>query len=164
VLAGIGIAGRGVSVRICSGPGCLRAVLEDVRFCDECKPTPKTTDDIREHSLTDRERYASLYSGPRWQRVRRLVVQRSPLCQRCELSITEIVDHIVPAGIAIIQARDSGRYLTDRYAGFYFLSNLQGLCRPVHHLKTIEDKAHAGPWPNVIEREGLAPKKRWSFS
>jgi hypothetical protein len=78
------------------------------------------------------------------------------------LSITVLVDHIVPAGIAIQQARDSGRYL-DPWAGFYLLSNLQGLCAACHHLKTVEDKTHTGPWPDVLAAEDQATKKRWTF-
>jgi 5-methylcytosine-specific restriction endonuclease McrA len=155
-------------MRICSGPGCLRAVADDVRFCDECKPTPQqdnsVTSDVREHTLTDRERYARLYSGSRWQRLRVQAVKRCPLCARCELRITEIIDHIVPAGVAIAQARDSGLYPTDRFAGFYFLSNLQGLCRACHLQKTIEDKTHVGAWPNSVTVELNAPKRRWSFA
>jgi 5-methylcytosine-specific restriction endonuclease McrA len=151
-------------MRVCSGAGCLRAIADDARFCDDCKPTPNfVADTIREHTLTDRERYRSLYSSPRWQRTRLLAIKACPICARCQLSVTEIVDHIVPAGVAIQQVLDSGLYRTDRYAGFYLLSNLQGLCRPCHWLKTNEDKLHTGAWPDVIAREQAAPKRRWSF-
>ncbi len=64
---------------------------------------------------------------------------------------------------AIAQARASGLYLTDRYAGYYLESNLQGLCRVDHHAKTIEDKGHTGAWPDFIARERAAPKRRFSF-
>jgi 5-methylcytosine-specific restriction endonuclease McrA len=151
-------------MRICSGAGCLRAVPDDIRFCDECKPVyVPSTDEIREHTLTDRERYATLYSGSRWQRVRIQVIKGCPLCSRCDLSISEIADHIVPAGVAIAQARDSGLYPHDRYAGFYLRSNLHGLCRGCHYLKTIEDKAHCGGWPDIISIEQLKTKRAWTF-
>ena len=151
-------------MRVCSGAGCLRAVQDGVRYCDECKPTPLSVpDDIRVHTLSDREKYAFLYSSPRWQRVRALALAACPLCARCNLAITEIIDHIVPAGVAIVQARDSGLYIADRYAGFFLLSNLQGLCRSCHWTKTEEDKAHTGPWMDAIAREAAAPKRRWSF-
>ena len=58
-------------------------------------------------------------------KIGRLVVQRQPVCGRCDLSLTEIVDHIVPAREALGQCRASGAYL-DRNAGYYLLSNLQG--------------------------------------
>lgn len=150
-------------MRICSGSGCLRAVNDDVRFCDECKPIVVVQDDVRSHSLTDRERYASLYSGKRWQRVRLEVIKSCPICALCQLSISTIGDHIVPAGIAIAQALDSGRYAWDRYAGFYLRSNLHGVCAPCHYVKTLEDKTHIGPWPDVVEKERLTPKRSWSF-
>jgi 5-methylcytosine-specific restriction endonuclease McrA len=85
------------------------------------------------------------------------------MCARCERAISEIVDHIVPAYVAIAQAQASGRYPYDKYAGYYLLSNLQGLCRPCHGAKTLEDKTHVGPWPNVVEIEKRAPKKVWAF-
>jgi len=85
------------------------------------------------------------------------------MCVRCQLSIAREVDHIAPADVAIQQARDSGRYPFDRHAGYFLKSNLQGLCRPCHAVKTIEDKSHVGPWPDVIAKEEAAPKKRWAF-
>jgi len=51
----------------------------------------------------------------------------------------------------------------DPTAGYFFESNLQGLCRSCHGVKTLEDKIHTGPWPDVVEREQLAPKKVWTF-
>ena len=117
-------------MRVCSGAGRLRAVDDAICFCDECRPVPAAPSDgdgIRSHTLTDRERYARLYSESRWQRTRDRAVRLMPLCARCELRYTEIIDHVVPAGIAIAQAIASGLYVVDRSAGFFFMSNLQGL-------------------------------------
>lgn len=150
-------------MRLCSGPGCRRSVPEDVRFCDECKPTPRVSDEIREHTSGYDAQLDTLRKGSRWQRVRAEVVRRDPMCKRCDRAITEIVDHIVPAQVAVQQARDSGVFPFDRFAGYYLKSNLQGLCRCCHYIKTMEDKTHVGPWPDVVERERLAPKKRWTF-
>jgi 5-methylcytosine-specific restriction endonuclease McrA len=150
-------------MRVCSGSGCLRAVADGVRFCDECKPSNAASDGIRTHSQTDREQYAFLYSGPRWQRLRVQVIKEHPICDRCQLSISTIADHIVPAGVAIVQAQESRLYPADKYAGFYLKSNLQGLCAPCHRVKTIEDKTHSGPWLDVIAREQAAPKRVWTF-
>jgi len=77
--------------------------------------------------------------------------------------MTEIVDHIVPALVAIQQAQESGRWPFDKYAGYFLQTNLQGLCRSCHGVKTLEDKAHVGPWTNVVEEYDKAPKKVWSF-
>jgi 5-methylcytosine-specific restriction endonuclease McrA len=130
----------------------------------ERKQLTTTTDEgIHEHSQADAIRYHFLYAGLRWQRVRDIALRRCPICARCDLVISAIVDHIVPSGVAIQQARDSGLYMLDRYAGFYFMSNLHGLCRACHYLKTIEDKTHTGPWPDVVDKEQHAPRKKYVF-
>jgi 5-methylcytosine-specific restriction endonuclease McrA len=151
-------------MRICSGAGCLRAVPDDVRFCDECKPQPKPVDadEIRTHTLADRERYAFLYSGKRWTVVRSMVVRAQPMCARCNRALTAIVDHVVPAGVAILQAQESGKYIS-KYEGFFLRSNLQGLCRSCHWTKTNEDKLHVGEWPNVLDRDAHTIKHKWCF-
>ena len=89
--------------------------------------------------------------------------QAAHLCARCDRALTEIVDHIVPALEAVSQARGSGHYLTDKWAGYFLVSNLQGLCRPCHWTKTNEDKTHTGPWPDVVALELAQPKLRFSF-
>jgi 5-methylcytosine-specific restriction endonuclease McrA len=138
-------------------------VPDDVRFCDECKPKPQAdADDIRVHTLTDREKYAFLYSSTRWANLRALVIRSQPMCAMCRARLSVIVDHKTPAGIAIIQAHDSGKY-PGRYAGFFIRSNLQGLCRECHWRKTEEDKRHAGPWPDVVEHDARTPRKPWTF-
>lgn len=150
-------------MRICSGPGCLRTVPDDVRFCDECNPT-HTDDGIRSHTLADRERYQSLYESNRFQDYcRPRTLQRDSFCKRCGIAPSVICDHVIPAGEAIRQVRESGRFPLSPNAGFFLLSNLQGLCRSCHGIKTNEDKAHQGPWPSVLEPEDAAPKKKWSF-
>ena len=151
-------------MRICSGAGCLRAVADDVRYCDECKPTsqPTEADGIRSHTLTDRERYAHLYSSGRWTRLRASVARQQPFCARCQRAVTTIVDHVVPAGVVVVQVRESGLY-GDPNAGFFMRSNLCGMCRPCHWLKTDEDKAHVGPWPSVLEADNNTTKRVFSF-
>ena len=150
-------------MRVCSGQGCLRAVPDDIRLCAECKPAVAHLDGIAEHTMTDRVRYSALYTGGRWQRVRSQAVRRCPLCARCGLRATDIVDHVIPSGVAVAQARDSGLYLTDRWAGFYFGSNLQGLCYACHTDKTVEDKLHTGPWPDAVANERASQKRLYGF-
>lgn len=151
-------------MRVCSGPGCLRAVPDDVRFCDECKPSQQASDGgIRWHTTGYDPALDALRKGTRWQRLRALVIKAQPLCARCERRISEIVDHVVPAREAIAQAQVSGRYPMDKHAGYYLRSNLQGLCRPCHADKTAEDKTHVGEWPDVVAVEQAAPKRKWTF-
>ena len=84
------------------------------------------------------------------------------MCARCRKRLTTIVDHIVPAGVAIAQAEEAG-IVGVKYAGFYMRSNLQGLCRECHYIKTNEDKAHVGEWLNVCIRDSATAKRKWSF-
>jgi 5-methylcytosine-specific restriction endonuclease McrA len=151
------------TLRICSGPGCLRAVKDDVRFCDECKPTSSDSDGIKSHGYGYDAFLDSLRKSTRWRRVRFIALKACPMCARCELRITAEVDHIVPAREAIAQVRTSGLYPTDANAGYFLLSNLQGLCRVCHHAKTVEDKTHIGEWPQVLDKERLTSRKVWSF-
>jgi 5-methylcytosine-specific restriction endonuclease McrA len=150
-------------MRLCSG--CQTKVPDEVRFCDACKAERNKTsnDDIRQHSVSDRQRYAFLYIGERWKRgVEPRAKKKYPMCARCD-NLTELIDHIIPAGVVIQQAQESGHYPLDKYAGFYFMSNLQGLCRGCHWHKTNEDKSHTGPWPDAVAIERAQPKKVWSF-
>ena len=152
-------------MKLCPKAGCGRKIADDAKMCDECKAERGQAVSTDEHTHTTgytAELDEQRKSG-RWQRVRVKVIQRDPLCKRCGLAISEIGDHIVPAAVAVQQARDSGKYPFDKWAGYYLISNLQGLCRPCHGVKTLEDKAHVGPWPNVVEVEANAPRKVWSF-
>lgn len=148
-------------MRICSGAGCLRAVPDDVRYCDECRPHSKA-DDIRSHTSGKgyTESLDKLRKSLRWQQLRARVLRAHPMCRRCKRRLAEIVDHIIPAEVAVRQAQDSGKYQS-RWAGYFLRSNLQGLCRSCHAEKTAEDKAHIGSWPDVVAREPA--RRQWSF-
>jgi 5-methylcytosine-specific restriction protein A len=153
-------------MRLCSGAGCGRKVAEDVRYCDECKTErgeAVNADDTRTHTTGYTELEDSLRKTARWQSIRRTVLHRDPFCKRCDAATSEICDHVVPALVAIQQAQESKRYPLDKHAGYFLLSNLQGLCRSCHGKKTLEDKAHVGPWPDIIAIEAAAPKKVWAF-
>lgn len=97
------------------------------------------------------------------------VRRRDGTCVRCKAegrppTPIEIIDHLVPAQIAIEQARESKRFSpADPNVGYYLLCNLQGLCRSCHATKTLEDFAHVGPWPNVVDLYDAAPKKKFYF-
>jgi 5-methylcytosine-specific restriction endonuclease McrA len=149
-------------MRICSGAGCLRTVQDDVRFCDECSDG-KPGEGIRSHSNADRDRHGPQYGSRRWKAIQAQVLRRDPVCKRCNTALSTIGDHIVPASQAVDQAKASGRWPYDPFAGFYLLSNLQGLCRPCHGDKTTEDKTHVGPWPDVVAAYDAMPRKVWSF-
>jgi len=153
-------------LRLCSG--CQSKLPDDHKgVCAQCKGAkqhrPEGMDaGVREHSFSDRDRYDFLYDSTRWKKLRRLAVTRHPFCARCP-SVTEIIDHRVPAGVAIQQAHDSGRFPADRWAGFYLISNLQGLCRPCHYIKSKEDETHVGAWGSVLDVEDRTPKRKYTF-
>lgn len=137
--------------------------------CDACKAERSTSadDGIQQHVAVSIGQYDAaldkLRKGTRWQKVRLIVVYRDPICKRCDTRLTEIVDHVVPAAVAIVQAKESKRWPYDPVAGYYLTSNLQGLCRQCHAVKTAEDKQHTGDWPSVVEAYDAAPKKVWRF-
>jgi 5-methylcytosine-specific restriction endonuclease McrA len=155
-------------MRLCSGAGCGRAIPENpyVRYCEQCQAerAPKPSDGIRSHSVSDKVRYAFLYKGERWKRnVQPKALKACPMCARCGIKVSELVDHRVPAGEVIRQAQASGLYPGRPYAGFFFSTNLTGLCRGCHWIKTNEDKAHVGPWPDAVALEQSKPRKVYSF-
>ena len=157
-------------MRMCSG--CQTKVADNVRICSACRAerSNKPNDGIREHSpsfeqsgVYDAE-LDELRKGKRWKyQMQPSIIRRDPICKRCDTAMSAIVDHIVPAAIAILQARESKRWPLDKYAGYFLTCNLQGLCRACHAAKTAEDKEHQGPWPNVVELYDAAPKKKWTF-
>lgn len=154
-------------MRLCSSPGCGRAIPDGTRFCAEHAPkTPTTTatfPGIRNHTSGYDADMDAQRKTARWQQTRARVVKRQPLCARCDRAMSEIVDHIVPAREAVSQAQFSGFYKLDKWAGYFFDTNLQGLCRSCHGVKTLEDKAHAGPWPDVVTAERAKPKRVYRF-
>ena len=150
-------------MKLC-GKGCGSKIPDDARCCDSCKAERGIAPDaVKVHTTGYTAELDKLRKSPLWQRIRIVIVRRDPMCVRCGIAVTEIVDHVVPAAVAIMQARASGRYPYSPNAGYFFKSNLQGLCRSCHGVKTLEDKAHAGEWPDVVAIEAAAPKKKWSF-
>lgn len=156
-----------MTMRLCSG--CQSKMPEDQPGkCDACRGDRQhsvngSDGPLRQQATGYTAVLDKLRKGTRWQRVRDIIAKRDPICTRCNAALTEIIDHIVPAPEAIAQAQVSGRFPFDKYAGYFLKSNLQGLCRLCHADKTNEDKLHTGPWPNVVDAEDRAPKKRWAF-
>ena len=65
----------------------------------------------------------------RWRRLRAAYLSREPFCVECKtyglLRHVVEVDHIVP--------------IADDPSRIYDMSNLQGLCKSCHRIKTLED-------------------------
>ncbi len=106
--------------RPCNAPGCT-ALVSNGRYCPAHQAAQPGRDEVR---LSSNERGY----GATWQRLRLIVLARSPLCadpfyehtKRHEIVIATDVDHIVP--------RAAGGQDTE--------SNLQALCHACHSHKT----------------------------
>jgi 5-methylcytosine-specific restriction endonuclease McrA len=148
--------------------GCSSKMPADQKgMCAKCKADRNKTvahDGIKEHGVSDHVRYAFLYASERWKRnVQPQALKKCPMCARCHIKVSELVDHRVPVSEVIRQAQASGLYSGSPYAGFYFTTNLDGLCRACHWVKTNEDKMHTGPWPDAVALEQSKPRKVYSF-
>lgn len=147
--------------RLCSG-GCGSAIPDGQRFCADCKPKPENPGDgIREHTNVARDALAHLYGSARWTRVAKQQLGQFPICERCRERLAEIADHVIPAKIFIALCAAEHRFLIADNA-FFWMGNLQSLCRPCHSAKTAEDEAHVGEWPDLFANPRRPPKK-WSF-
>src|SRR6202041_98762 len=142
-------------MRLCGG--CSSKMPDDVKgLCAACKAERQPKDDgirsnaVVSHNGTYDAELDKLNKGTRWQKVRALIVKRDPMCKRCGVARTEMVDHILPAFEVIRQAIASKLWPFEKYAGYYLQCNLQGLCCKCHAIKTAEDKQHVGTWPDVI--------------
>jgi hypothetical protein len=132
-------------MRICSGPGCGRAVPDNVRFCDECKSERPAA---KAGPLTSMERATTdpiqaEYVTAQWKKLRAVALSKHPYCagwrKQCN-NLSVVVDHNVPAKIMIKVCRALGLFPFQKYPGFYVLSNLIGLCHSCHNSKTrVED-------------------------
>jgi 5-methylcytosine-specific restriction protein A len=117
------------ALRLCAAPGCGAASAG--RYCQ------KHSGWNRPDRIADRERgsHSKRGYGRRWERLRKLVLARDPLCRIGNLcggmGISTEADHIVP------RAR----------GGDDSMENLQGACHACHSHKTAtEDSAFAyGP-------------------
>ena len=150
-------------MRLCSG--CQTKVPDNERFCPECRAEKygcnPSSDGIQSHSYTDRERFAHLYACSKWTKVARSQLKQFPVCERCRERLAAIADHFIPAGIFIALCRLQNRFPAPERA-FFWMGNLQSLCRACHEKKTEDDKAHIGPWPDLFENPRRESKK-WSF-
>jgi len=87
-------------MRLCSGPGCGRAIPDGQRFCDECQKEQPAKPSRWERSKTDP--IMKLFSNPRWQRFRRLVLQQYPMCNGCHSAPSAVADHRIPARLICV--------------------------------------------------------------
>lgn len=104
--------------KACAFPACGRPT--QTRYCDRHQPT----ETIKPWATTTTSSTERGY-GSTWQRIRKVILRRDPICRACQRAASAIVDHI--------RAKAHG--------GTDDESNLQGLCRSCHAQKTGQDAA-----------------------
>ena len=120
-------------MRPCGHVGCRELVQRG--YCPAHERPRAGWQDAEARRLHDRQRGSAAARGydAAWTRLRRRVIREEPLCRACRdegrVTRAEMVDHIVPV-------RQAPERRLDR-------ANLQPLCRPCHHRKTLEDGSYA---------------------
>ena len=113
----------------CNHPGCPE--LTEGRYCEKHQ---KEID--KEYNKSNRP-YKKLYNSNHWQRLRKHVLAKQPLCVIClkEKRITPatVVDHIKP-------------HKGDEKL-FFDINNLQPLCKSCHDRKTAKED---GRWRRKV--------------
>ena len=122
--------------RACKHPGCTANAVRGSFSCSAHQQAARTYDDTRASAS------ARGYDR-RWRKVRRIQLQREPLCSHCG-DVAREVDHIVPIA-------DGGARLD--------LRNLQSLCKSCHSRKTRAQNAPGGAGrisspPQPVDRSG----------
>lgn len=84
---------------------------------------------LMEYHRREHDPLRHLYKSARWERTRQRVLLRDPLCGECGYRASTVVDHRVKARVWV-QANNGYE------ESFFDESNLQGLCKPDHDLKT----------------------------
>lgn len=86
---------------------------------------------VQERKPFERVRHADDfdYNGRKWRKLRKLQLDKYPLCKHCEANevttIASVADHIIP-----VKKGGDG----------YSMSNLQSLCKKCHDAKSAKDK------------------------
>ena len=142
-------------MRICSGPGCLAKVPDDVRLCAECRGDrhvhkPPT-------SMERNDPYQLQYISGRWKRLRHTVIQAYPVCAECKREPSRVADHNIPAKTIVAICRAEGLFPFDPWGGFYIRANLRGYCHGCHNVKTKTEDGR--DWTEELDKI-LAPYRQ----
>ncbi|WP_069648969.1 HNH endonuclease [Caloranaerobacter ferrireducens] len=111
--------------RMCSYPGCPE--LTEGRYCEKHQK-----EETKKYNRS--RKYKKLYNSSRWQRLRKKVLTKHPLCVECEkagrLTTATVVDHIIP------HRGDEDLFWDE--------DNLQSLCKSCHDKKTAREDGRWG--------------------
>lgn len=106
----------------CRQPGCPRDAVR-AGLCVEHAVKQGKAEYVRKGSKAERGYPAN------WEKLRRVVLQRDPVCKGCELEVSTEVDHIMPL----------------ERGGKNELTNLQGLDKTCHSRKTAFEQRIKDP-------------------
>ena len=125
--------------KACKHPGCPN--LSDQTYCEAHRAEPS-----RRYNRSDRDmELQRFYNSTAWKNLRRLKLQRNPVCEICfaggRMADATIVDHI--------------KSLKDCYAARLDMDNLQSVCLSCHSRKTRKEEAE--------RRDAVAAEKEWRF-
>ena len=111
----------------CGVPGCPGLVPRDSagrRYCE--KHAEKEAAEGHRHNERSEPR-DPFYGTMRWRRKSDFILRRDPVCQKCQVALSECADHIVPRKLRPDLAWDD--------------DNLQGLCSDCHNRKRSLERA-----------------------
>ena len=109
-----------LSPKQCPTPGCTRVIEGTARCCSSCEAKrPKPFERLHARDR-DRPNAAARGYDYEWQQRRERILSRDKWCRSCKRKRSAHVDHIV----------------AKKHGGSDDDSNLQGLCRSCHNLKT----------------------------
>jgi 5-methylcytosine-specific restriction protein A len=111
----------------CNFPGCGVATTDG--YCPAHKTqSPRAQYDRQRDTLQPWRRWYDLVI---WKSIRKVILQRDPICKACDREPSTEADHKQPfLGV---------------WSLFVDLGNIQGLCKPCHSRKTAtEDSTFAG--------------------
>jgi 5-methylcytosine-specific restriction enzyme A len=117
----------------CAHVGCGVPVDRTDRYCDAHQKQSWRERTAARRSTPEGRKQSAFYSSRAWQRLRRLVLTKQPLCVEC-LSAGQYVPATVCDHIVAIQ--DGGAAWDE--------SNLQGLCAHHHDAKSAREAAGRG--------------------
>ena len=107
----------------CAYPGC--PALTHERYCEQHK---RIVD--KQYNLYGRDKDSqAFYESTAWRRLRRIKLQKSPLCEECLKVKATTADHIIPI-------KQGGAALD--------ITNLQSLCISCHGRKSVKEGSRFG--------------------
>jgi 5-methylcytosine-specific restriction endonuclease McrA len=115
--------------RICIERRCSNRARPGRPRCEQHDKELERERSARRRADAAQGRRIQVYHSKRWLITREAVLTRNPICADCGERLAEHVDHIIP----LAQGGPE-----------FALSNLQGLCRVCHRIKSAQEQRGRG--------------------